>query len=628
MMNFGPVKEKRIRAFNTLADLLAIPPIADDSVILFMGRDTFNDGFSQIVAFDPDDTTPPSGSGPYEVPGYSGRYRVIVDAVTVNSLSTIIVGSFGRITSPADLPVDGLIPANFDGPGIPAAPYQMQLGQSLVYLLPPDGTGDGHLWTYVSTVYQPSGWLDAGLIQGPPGPPGPAASDHATLVNRDTVDQHPILAITGLIGSLADGINHNTHLNRGDANSHPTSAITGLDASLTAGLDHSVHLNRNLPDQHPTSAITNLDAGLADGVDHSTHINRDAADSHPTSAITGLDTAIASIATGDALRVLKAGDTMTGNLTFNGAATVVVAGASIDIQGDGQGVNVFGGGKFYKAVGDGVRIRKSSGNQQPTIEDNAGTNVRKIVDQLNTSFVTNNVTATTVNYYILNATGQHFIVRSNLAENVASSQRILAYESSNANHVASVVAAKDGVVVSGNAQATLSFYISAGGYGDNRLALSFKVDSPPTTYCEGTLSAADVVDRSVLATKTNVAPLDMESASAIFNALTPIFYERIIPASEGQTIPSPPFLRLGFSVEDLDAVSPELRSRIVKGNGNDRALSIPGLLAVAVAEIRRQSGEMMILRERLFQTEIALGLRKAPPEKPSLLAKLIRRFIK
>jgi hypothetical protein len=81
--------------------------------------------------------------------------------------ATLVVGSFGAQTTPADLPVDGLIPADFDGAGEPAAAYQMEVGQSLIYM------GDGHLWAYVSTATNPAGWVDVGLVQGPVGPTGP-----------------------------------------------------------------------------------------------------------------------------------------------------------------------------------------------------------------------------------------------------------------------------------------------------------------------------------------------------------------------------------------------------------------------------------------------------------------------
>jgi hypothetical protein len=79
--------------------------------------------------------------------------------------ATIIVASFGDERGPVDLPGDGRIPADWDGPGRPAEPIQVEIGWSAIY--EPDGT----LWTFVGTA-QPSGWLNPGIVQGPPGLPG------------------------------------------------------------------------------------------------------------------------------------------------------------------------------------------------------------------------------------------------------------------------------------------------------------------------------------------------------------------------------------------------------------------------------------------------------------------------
>jgi hypothetical protein len=87
--------------------------------------------------------------------------------------STSIIGYFGLITLPSDLPPDGLIPANFDGPGRPATSYQMLVGQALTYS--PSNTSNplwGHLYNYVGTNITPLGWSDIGAIGGPQGQQG------------------------------------------------------------------------------------------------------------------------------------------------------------------------------------------------------------------------------------------------------------------------------------------------------------------------------------------------------------------------------------------------------------------------------------------------------------------------
>jgi hypothetical protein len=108
----------------------------------------------------PGPTGPPGSEGPEGPPGPTG-------------ISSVIIGDFGTQTTPADLPPDGLIPIDWDGPGQPAVAYQVEPGQSLYYDEPADPQ-DGHLFQYVGTAINSAGWIDVGLIQGPPGPAGPA----------------------------------------------------------------------------------------------------------------------------------------------------------------------------------------------------------------------------------------------------------------------------------------------------------------------------------------------------------------------------------------------------------------------------------------------------------------------
>lgn len=97
---------------------------------------------------------PPGLMGPAGPPGESGGF-------------TVPVGSFGEERTPDELPADGLIPAHFDGPGRPASPRQMAVGQSMQY------SRDGFLWVYVGPDALPGGWFNAGQARGPQGVAGP-----------------------------------------------------------------------------------------------------------------------------------------------------------------------------------------------------------------------------------------------------------------------------------------------------------------------------------------------------------------------------------------------------------------------------------------------------------------------
>ena len=80
--------------------------------------------------------------------------------------ATLIVGSFGTVRTPAELPPDGFIEAGWDGPGNPANDAQMQTGWALIY------TVTGELWVFVGPEFA-TPWLNVGLVAGAEGPPGP-----------------------------------------------------------------------------------------------------------------------------------------------------------------------------------------------------------------------------------------------------------------------------------------------------------------------------------------------------------------------------------------------------------------------------------------------------------------------
>jgi hypothetical protein len=106
--------------------------------------------------------TGPSGSpGPQGPAGPQGVEGVQGPPGEIGTL----IGDFSTNT-PANLPPSGLIPANWDSAGNPPAPIQAVSGNGLIY------TVTGHVWVYVGTTVNAAGWIDGGLIQGPPGPQG------------------------------------------------------------------------------------------------------------------------------------------------------------------------------------------------------------------------------------------------------------------------------------------------------------------------------------------------------------------------------------------------------------------------------------------------------------------------
>ena len=91
------------------------------------------------------------------------------------------MGDFGISKTPADLPPTGLIPADWDAPGVPVADAQLLVGHSLYYApTSPTDPLNGHLFQYVSTSADPSGFIDIGQVRGPAGETGPAGPTGAT----------------------------------------------------------------------------------------------------------------------------------------------------------------------------------------------------------------------------------------------------------------------------------------------------------------------------------------------------------------------------------------------------------------------------------------------------------------
>lgn len=89
--------------------------------------------------------------------------------------TTLLIGGFSN-RKPAELPVSGLIPKDWDGPGMPPKPVQMVIGEGLVYEPADPSTFEaGCCFVFVGAGrgLEYDGWANVGDIRGPAGPPGP-----------------------------------------------------------------------------------------------------------------------------------------------------------------------------------------------------------------------------------------------------------------------------------------------------------------------------------------------------------------------------------------------------------------------------------------------------------------------
>jgi hypothetical protein len=108
--------------------------------------------------------------GDQGIQGPQGPQGVAGDDATAITL----IGNFGNSKTPADLPTSGLIPINWDATGSPSVAHQMVVGEALQYSLSASSDPHyNHLYTYVSTAENPSGWIDSGALAGAIGPQGP-----------------------------------------------------------------------------------------------------------------------------------------------------------------------------------------------------------------------------------------------------------------------------------------------------------------------------------------------------------------------------------------------------------------------------------------------------------------------
>jgi hypothetical protein len=124
-----------------------------------------------------------------------------------------VIGSFGLVKTPADLPPSGLIPINWDGAGRPATAHQFLSGEGMSYL-PLNQTDPlySHLYSFVGTSVVPSGWADVGAAEGPPGNPGPPGGSYVVVAHLDTappdVNNPPIDPPFGLLVVDLDDTSH------------------------------------------------------------------------------------------------------------------------------------------------------------------------------------------------------------------------------------------------------------------------------------------------------------------------------------------------------------------------------------------------------------------------------------
>lgn len=79
--------------------------------------------------------------------------------------SVTIVGSFGDVKRPGNLPIDGLIPADWDGGGYPKTAIQVKVGEGMIYnRCPKTYAGYQDVWAFVGPDKSPTSWINLGNV--------------------------------------------------------------------------------------------------------------------------------------------------------------------------------------------------------------------------------------------------------------------------------------------------------------------------------------------------------------------------------------------------------------------------------------------------------------------------------
>ena len=157
--------------------------------------------------------------------------------------------------------------------------------------------------------------------------------------------------------------------------------LVALDGSriMTGGLN--INLNEGGLNAVPTPALTLVNGGRHAVPTEGIQIElRSPMGGRPQWITSTSDIGGGGGPAGESIR-FSVNDHVGGAWPANALHVAIFDNTGITAPQDGEGLNLFGGGRFYKAVGGGIRLRQSSGNQQPMIENNDGSNVRAILDE-------------------------------------------------------------------------------------------------------------------------------------------------------------------------------------------------------------------------------------------------------
>jgi hypothetical protein len=479
--------------------------------------------------------------------------------------ATVIIASFGAQTTPADLPADGAIPVDWDGPGVPANPFQVVVGEAAIYNPATPDALAGDLFVYVGSDNYPGGWIDAGQIQGPQGLEGPpgAQGDQGPQGDQGFPGTDGDDGVDGVDGGVGPegpqgppgdqgppGVDGTSTLVVGSFGAVaniadlPVNGVIPVDwdgpgrpaVSFTVAVGNSL-IYSEVPDTDPEYGDLFTFVGLVvpEGWVNMGHVTGPQGPQGPPgdqgitgpAGPTGAPGTSALPPGGAVNAALMKRSTADNDVAWvpavrtDGQARMTAwlefAPDNVGIRfNNGQAAGANNGGLVYKKSGTGLTLRKDAANIQPGIEQNDGSGRVNILD-------TNNgvpLSGATMTGNLITNPG-YVVAYGGLYAQYATAGTLGAV---NFQGTRSTGAYFNGTqAATGNNDCTLRLYTLNGGWGWQQCWTS-QVSSPPNLLANGDVYARGVKLTSDITLKQQVVDVAPAAAQAVLASLRPITF--------------------------------------------------------------------------------------------------------
>jgi len=249
------------------------------------------------------------------------------------------------------------------------------------------------------------------------------------------------------------------------------------------------------------------------------------------------------------------------------------------VQDDGYGITFADGSRIYKAAGGSITL---SATQPVYVSNLDGSNTRQLM-QTSGATMTGSLVITGANIFRFqdNTTGVNYGHDAYVASDGAGRKTW------------GLQTGQTGNLPGGNPEGWFYIFTTNGASGYLRLMVT-GISNPPTSNWDGAMSAPAFNVSSDKRLKKEVMDLPPEDARLGFEALRPVLFRRKDAApGEGGTVVTTQPLEYGFVADDIAGAAPHAVTEVqTPGEDPYKAYSLGGVLALAVAEIKRLRAEV------------------------------------